>query len=53
MKQKKDRQEGRKKYGADLHEDYDYSKKLLGTASGAGVARLGSSMYAPSQCYSL
>ena len=42
-----------KKYGADLYEDYGYSKKLLGTVSGAGEVRLISPMYAPNHCHSL
>ena len=32
-------------YGADLYEDYEYSKKLLRTVSGAGEVRLISSAY--------
>ena len=40
-------------YGADLCEDYEYRKKLLGTLSGAGEVRLISSMYAPNHCHSL
>ena len=42
-----------KNCGADLYEDYGYSKKLLGTVSGAGEVRLISSIYAPNHCYSI
>ena len=42
-----------KNCGADLYEDYGYSKKLLGTVSGAGEVRLISSMYAPNHCHSI
>ena len=42
-----------KNYGADLYEDYEYSKKFLGTVSGAGEVRLISSMYIPNHCHSL
>ena len=38
---------------ADLYEDYGFSKKLLGTVSGAGEVRLISSMYAPNHCHSI
>ena len=42
-----------KNYRADLYEDYEYSKKLLGTVSGAAEVQLMSSMYAPNHCHSL
>ena len=42
-----------KNYGADFYEDYEYSKKLLGTVSGAGEIRVMSSMYAPNHCHYL
>ena len=47
MKQgKTEREKDMKNYGADFYEDYEYSKKLLGTVSGAREVRLISSMYA-------
>ena len=42
-----------KNCGADLYEDYGYSKKLLGTVNGAGEVRLISAMYAPNHCHSI
>ena len=36
-----------------FYEDYEYSKKLLGTVSGAGEIRVMSSMYAPNHCHYL
>ena len=41
MKQgKSEREKEIKTFGADFYEDYEYSKKLLGTVSGAGEVRL-------------
>ena len=42
-----------KNYGADLYEDYEYSKKLLETVRGAGEVRVIWSMYAPNHRHSL
>ena len=42
-----------KTYEADIYKDYEYSKKLLGTVSGAGEIRVMSSMYAPNHCHYL
>ena len=42
-----------KNYRADVYEAYEYSKKLLGTVSGAGEIRVMSSMYAPNNCHYL
>ena len=44
IQQKTERERELKNCGADLYEDYGYSKKLLGTVSGAGEVRLISSM---------
>ena len=40
IQQKTERERGMKNCGADLYKDYGYSKKLLGTVSGAGEVRL-------------
>ena len=54
MKQGKTQREiEMKTYGADLYEDYEYSKKLLGIVSGAGEVRLILSMCAPNHCHYL
>ena len=54
MKQgKKEREKEMKNYGADFYEDYEYSKKLQGTVSGAGEIRLISSICAPNHCHYL
>ena len=52
-KEKKEREKEMKKYGANFYEDYEYSKKLLGTVSGAWKVRLISSMCAPNHCHYL
>ena len=46
-----EREKEMKNYGTDFY--YEYSKKLLGTVSGAGEVRLISSMYAPNHCHYL
>ena len=54
MKQRKtEREKDMKNYEADVYEDYEYSKKLLGNVSGAGEIRLISSMYTPNHCHYL
>ena len=53
IQRKTDREKEMKNCGADLYEDYGYSKKLLGTVSGAGEVRLIPSMYAPNHCHSI
>ena len=50
---KTEREKEMKNFGADLYEYYGYSKKLLGTVSGAGKVRLISPMCAPNHGHSI